>query len=296
MGSVVLVLTVKQYPAKTLLLENINVSFSHDSDLIGESEPYLVARLGGATARTETGNKNNTNFKRKLELKYADEEQLVIEMWDEDLTNDEKNFDETIKLSDLKAKGDYTLKLAKEGLGKTAKLTFRYELKGAVQNMGDTGRKMSERKMAPAPVAPRKEEELQSARDGGEKKKTERGREVAKSEEKGGNEESRYHSNQNEISRNNQTINLPSIISSNNQYGDRTSLLTQASSTSRAQPPSSAPSWSTPCQRRLVSEQTPNIPGSLPTASIHVSGRIHPRGRGLVLGGRSNSRTGWNAI
>ena len=80
-------------------------------------------------------------------------------MWDEDLTNDEKNFDETIKLSDLKSKGDYTLKLAKEGLGKSAKLTFRYELKGAPQNMGDTARKASEKKMAPAAVVKPKEEE-----------------------------------------------------------------------------------------------------------------------------------------
>ena len=78
MGSVVLVLNVKQYPAKTLVLDNICVSFSHDSDLIGESEPYLVAKVGGATARTETGNKNNTNFKRKLELRYSDEDSMVI--------------------------------------------------------------------------------------------------------------------------------------------------------------------------------------------------------------------------
>ena len=35
------------------------------------------------------------------------------------------------------------MKLAKEGLGKSAKVTFRYELKGATQNMGDTGRKPS---------------------------------------------------------------------------------------------------------------------------------------------------------
>ena len=66
MGSLVLNLTVKQVTAKTLTLENICVSFSESSDLIGESEPYLVAKIGGATARTETGNKNNTNFKRKL--------------------------------------------------------------------------------------------------------------------------------------------------------------------------------------------------------------------------------------
>ncbi len=44
--------------------------------MIGESEPYIVARLGGASNRTETGDKNVYNFKKGIELKFCDEDLL----------------------------------------------------------------------------------------------------------------------------------------------------------------------------------------------------------------------------
>jgi hypothetical protein len=45
-------------------------------------------RIGGASNRTETGDKNKVAFKRSFELKYSDEEHIEIEVWDEDVTND----------------------------------------------------------------------------------------------------------------------------------------------------------------------------------------------------------------
>ena len=45
-------------------------------------------KIGGATNRTETGDKNKVAFKRGFELKYSDEEHMEVEVWDEDVTTD----------------------------------------------------------------------------------------------------------------------------------------------------------------------------------------------------------------
>jgi hypothetical protein len=48
----------------------------------------VVARLGGASNRTETGDKNSYTFKRNIELKCGEEDLLELEIWEEDVTND----------------------------------------------------------------------------------------------------------------------------------------------------------------------------------------------------------------
>jgi hypothetical protein len=66
MGSITLSLNIKQVPSKILSLDAIGIELSEGADMIGESEPYVVARLGGASNRTETGDKNIFNFKKGI--------------------------------------------------------------------------------------------------------------------------------------------------------------------------------------------------------------------------------------
>lgn len=42
------------------------------ADLIGESEPYVYFKIGGASNRTETADKLKASFKRSIELKYSE--------------------------------------------------------------------------------------------------------------------------------------------------------------------------------------------------------------------------------
>lgn len=80
--------------------------------MIGDSEPYIVLRIGGASNRTETGDKNKCQFKRGIQLKYNDEDALDIEVWDEDMTNDEILYADKLKLSELKgSKGEFSNKI-----------------------------------------------------------------------------------------------------------------------------------------------------------------------------------------
>ncbi len=73
-------------------------------------------KIGGASNRTETGDKNKVAFKRGFELKYSDEDALEIQVWDEDVTNDQLMFKEKVKLSELKgSKGEHTIKVTKVG-------------------------------------------------------------------------------------------------------------------------------------------------------------------------------------
>lgn len=78
MGSITLNLSVKQVPSKIVILEAIGIELSEGADMIGESEPYIVAKLGGTSNRTETGDKNIYNFKKGIELKYFDEDLLEL--------------------------------------------------------------------------------------------------------------------------------------------------------------------------------------------------------------------------
>ncbi len=87
-GFITLSLNVKQVPAKIISIDNINIEFTEGTDIIGQSQPYVIMRIGGASNRTETGDKNKVAFKRSFELKYSDEEHIEIEVWDEDVTND----------------------------------------------------------------------------------------------------------------------------------------------------------------------------------------------------------------
>lgn len=48
----------------------------------------MIMRIGGASNRTETGDKNKFAFKRGFELKYSDEDTMEVEVWDEDVTTD----------------------------------------------------------------------------------------------------------------------------------------------------------------------------------------------------------------
>jgi hypothetical protein len=161
-GSVTLTLGVKQVPAKIVALDGLSVELMEGADIIGESEPYIVARLGGASNRTETGDKNTYTFKRGIELKCGDEDLLELELWEEDVTNDELVYTEKVKLSELKGnKGELSIKMAKQGEGKaTARLTFKYDLKINAPP-AEPPKKLTEKKLVveppPPPPAPKVE-------------------------------------------------------------------------------------------------------------------------------------------
>lgn len=59
--------------AKTLKMTDIKVKLLKCGDLFGSSEPYVIAKVGEWSARTETGNGQEVVFDRELEIRFNDE-------------------------------------------------------------------------------------------------------------------------------------------------------------------------------------------------------------------------------
>lgn len=87
-GAMTVNFTSKVVPSKVLTLSNVFVNFGEGSELISEADPYVVARVGNWCARTETGSSQRLTFKRSLEIKYSHEEDLILEVWDQDIDAD----------------------------------------------------------------------------------------------------------------------------------------------------------------------------------------------------------------
>lgn len=136
-GSVTLSIVTKQTANKTLLLDSISINISEEGEIIGTPEPFVVARVGCCSGRTETSNEAKTVFKKDIELRFGEEENIEFEIWDEDVGTSNILYSESIALSELKPpKGEYTVDLTRrfgenqsEGKGK---LTFKYDMKGVV--------------------------------------------------------------------------------------------------------------------------------------------------------------------
>jgi hypothetical protein len=63
--------TFKQAACRVLALDSIVATMAEDGDLIGESQPFVLAQVGSCVGRTETGEQSKVTFKRGIELKFC---------------------------------------------------------------------------------------------------------------------------------------------------------------------------------------------------------------------------------
>lgn len=108
-GSVTLSIVTKQTANKTLLLDSISINISEEGEIIGTPEPFVVARVGCCSGRTETSNEAKTVFKKDIELRFGEEENIEFEIWDEDVGTSNILYSESIALSELKPRKENTL-------------------------------------------------------------------------------------------------------------------------------------------------------------------------------------------
>lgn len=87
-GTITVTFASKTVLSKIVNLSSVYVSFTEGEDLFGDSEPFVVAKIGGWSARTETGDSQRLTFKKGLELKFSTEDTVILEVWDEDVTTD----------------------------------------------------------------------------------------------------------------------------------------------------------------------------------------------------------------
>lgn len=50
-------MSIKQVEKKTVTLKKIGLSLKKSGDFIGSSEPFVVAKVGGSSARTQVASK-----------------------------------------------------------------------------------------------------------------------------------------------------------------------------------------------------------------------------------------------
>ena len=54
-----------------LTLNNISINVDEEENINGNNEPYLLAKIGNCRGRTETGSGGKVNFKKGIELRFA---------------------------------------------------------------------------------------------------------------------------------------------------------------------------------------------------------------------------------
>lgn len=138
-SAVSLTLSAKLTGCKSLILDNISLSFQEQGEIIGTPEPYVVAKVGSSCGRTENGSESKMTFKKAIELKFGEQQNLILQIWDQDVDKSHLLYVEPIPLSNFKsAKGEYTVALAKskqtEGPETKGKISLRYEMKGPVSS------------------------------------------------------------------------------------------------------------------------------------------------------------------
>lgn len=57
-GDIILTLNVKKVVCKSIQISDMKVKLASSADILGQSEPYIIARVGGWSGRTETGDGN----------------------------------------------------------------------------------------------------------------------------------------------------------------------------------------------------------------------------------------------
>ena len=128
-----LTITTKKVKSKTLNISDLKVKLISSGDILGGSEPYIISRIGGWSCRTETGSGQEVSFKRALELKFSEEKEMILEVWEEDVNEDDKLFEEKVDISTLKTKGELTIALKSEEKKKEGTLSLKYETKNVIE-------------------------------------------------------------------------------------------------------------------------------------------------------------------
>lgn len=104
-GDIILNISKKSVVNRELTLTDMKVKLAVSADIIGDSDVYLVARIGGWSCRTETISGKEITFTKNLDLKYSDEKQMLIEVMDEDVTKDDLMYSLDLNLEDFKDQG-----------------------------------------------------------------------------------------------------------------------------------------------------------------------------------------------
>ena len=82
-GDLVLSIEKKKVACRSLTLENVCLKIKSGNDIIGSSEPYIVGKIGGWSARTEVSEGEEIKFQKSLNFKFSDEkESIFFDFWD----------------------------------------------------------------------------------------------------------------------------------------------------------------------------------------------------------------------
>lgn len=72
-GSIYVTLTSEKVTCRSMTLSEIKVKMNKSGDILGSSDPYIIAKIGGWEGRTETGEGNEFSFKKSIDLRFDKE-------------------------------------------------------------------------------------------------------------------------------------------------------------------------------------------------------------------------------
>ena len=157
-GHIYVTMTSEKVASRTINLTDIKVKTLKSADILGSSDLYIIAKIGGWAARTETGEGNEFAFKKGLELKFDKEPEVVFEVWDEDIDANDKLFTESYKISDLKEKkGEINIPLKDPKGENGGNLSMKYTTKNVKHDSGQG--KTNDRKKEDKSLTDRKKSE-----------------------------------------------------------------------------------------------------------------------------------------
>ena len=96
----ILIITMSYYPVGIgsvefigiLIVKLVSARDLVNADIIGKSDPYVIARLGKQTLKSKTIQNNlNPVWNETLMFSWTGSDDLLLEVFDEDLTNDDGN-------------------------------------------------------------------------------------------------------------------------------------------------------------------------------------------------------------
>ncbi len=71
LGNIIVNVVCNQVENRLITLTNVYAMFNEGGDMMSSSDPYINVRVGGWSARTETGDGKSVTFKKQLKLRYS---------------------------------------------------------------------------------------------------------------------------------------------------------------------------------------------------------------------------------
>jgi hypothetical protein len=75
-GDIIIEVSKKSVILREITLDDLKVKLGVSADIIGDSDVYLVATIGGWVTRTETLSGKDLSYSKSLVLKYSDEKKI----------------------------------------------------------------------------------------------------------------------------------------------------------------------------------------------------------------------------